>query len=98
MDSCSIGCINCNACVRKCPAEAITVVDNRIEIDHAKCMAHGPGCDEVCVDACPRSILRPTCPDIIERKRIQKQEAAAKKAAEAAAKKAAAAAAEKAEA
>lgn len=98
MDSCAIGCINCNACVRKCPAEAITVNDNRIEIDHAKCMGYGPGCDEVCVDACPRSILRPTCPDIIERKRIQKQEAAAKKAAEAAAKKAAAAAAEKAEA
>ncbi|MDR2727312.1 MAG: Fe-S cluster domain-containing protein, partial [Deltaproteobacteria bacterium] len=89
MDSCSVGCINCNACIRKCPAEAVAARDGRIEIDHAQCMGHGPDCAEACVDACPRGILRPTCPETIERKQVEKQEAAARKAAEAAAKKAA---------
>ena len=93
MDSCSVGCINCNACIRKCPAQAISTQDGRISVDHAACLAYGAECDEVCTDVCPRNILRPTYPATIERKRIQKQEAAAKKAAEAAAKKAAATAA-----
>jgi electron transport complex protein RnfB len=81
MDSCSVGCINCNACIRKCPAKAIANPDGRIEIDHEKCMAHGPDCAEVCVDACARGILRATCPETIERKLREKREAAAKKAA-----------------
>ena len=88
MDSCSVGCFNCNACIRKCPAEAVASQDGRIEIDHGKCMAYGPDCDEVCVSACTRSILRPTYPEAIERKLAEKREAAAKKAAEAAARKA----------
>lgn len=98
MDSCSVGCINCKACIRKCPAGAVSSVDERIEIDQDKCQAYGPSCDEVCVDSCPRNVLRATCPDTIERKRLLREQELAKKAAEAAAKKAAEAAAKKAEA
>jgi electron transport complex protein RnfB len=62
MDSCSVGCINCMACVRKCPAKAISSRQGRIGIDHQACMAFGPDCEEACLAACPRKILRSTCP------------------------------------
>lgn len=90
-ESCQVGCINCKACIRKCPATAISSKDERIEIDQKVCLAYGPDCNEACVDACPRNILRPLDPVIKERKEKERAEAAAKKAAEAAAKKAAAA-------
>jgi electron transport complex protein RnfB len=62
MDSCSVGCINCMACVRKCPAKAVSSRDGRIRIDHRACMAFGSGCEDACLAACPRKILRSTCP------------------------------------
>ena len=80
MDACSVGCINCNACVRKCPAKAVSSVDGRIEIDHELCMAYGPECNEVCVDSCPRKVLRCTAPELIERKSEEKAKAEAEKA------------------
>ncbi len=55
---CEVGCISCQMCVKKCPAEAISYTDGLIKIDHPKCIAYGPNCDEVCVEKCPRKIMR----------------------------------------
>lgn len=57
-DVCEVGCINCSKCVKACPAKAVSVTDNRIEIDHASCLEYGAACGEACVTACPRFILR----------------------------------------
>jgi electron transport complex protein RnfB len=82
MEVCEAGGINCMKCVKKCPAQVISHVNGQIRIDQAACLAYGPDCEEVCVDACPRDILRLMCPVGITAKA---QEAAlAKKAAEAA--------------
>ena len=55
---CTAGCISCKMCVKSCPAEAVSLEDNRVVIDHAKCMAYGPECGEICVEKCPRNIFR----------------------------------------
>lgn len=55
---CDVGCISCMKCVKKCPAKAISMKGNRIHIDHEACLAYGPECEEACVAACPRKILR----------------------------------------
>ena len=55
---CEVGCISCQMCVKKCPAEAIAYVDGLIKIDHPKCIAYGPECQEICVEKCPRNIMR----------------------------------------
>lgn len=57
-DVCEVGCINCSKCVKACPAKAVSVTDNRIEIDHQACLEYGTACGEACVNACPRFILR----------------------------------------
>ena len=54
--TCMVGCTQCRKCVSKCPAGAITW-DGRINIDHDKCLAYGPACNEACVDICPSVIL-----------------------------------------
>jgi len=59
---CEVGCIHCKACVRKCPAEAISEVHGVITIDQKKCLEYGPECNEVCIDACKRGILQPFHP------------------------------------
>lgn len=66
MDICDVGCINCGKCIKTCPAKAIASVDNRIEVDHKKCLSFGPDCQEACVTTCGRHILRPTCPNVSE--------------------------------
>ena len=59
MDVCKAGCISCLACIKKCPAKAIKVVDQRIVIDHEKCLEYGAECEEACIKACKkRKILR----------------------------------------
>lgn len=55
--SCSVGCTLCRKCVAKCPAGAITFDGRTILIDHEKCVAYGPDCQEACVDICPSVIL-----------------------------------------
>ena len=55
--TCMVGCILCRKCVAKCPAEAIEFDGATIVIDHEKCLAYGPSCNEVCVDICPSTIL-----------------------------------------
>ena len=59
MNTCEVGCISCSKCVKACPADAVSFDEyHRIRIDHAKCIAYGPSCNEVCVEVCPRDILR----------------------------------------
>jgi electron transport complex protein RnfB len=55
--TCMVGCILCRKCVSKCPAGAIEWDGRTIVIDHAKCVAYGPSCNEACVDICPSLIL-----------------------------------------
>ncbi|HVP38160.1 MAG TPA: Fe-S cluster domain-containing protein [Candidatus Saccharimonadales bacterium] len=55
--TCMVGCIQCRKCVAKCPAGAITWDGSTIAIDHDKCIAYGPSCNEACVDVCPSVIL-----------------------------------------
>jgi Na+-translocating ferredoxin:NAD+ oxidoreductase subunit B len=55
---CEVGCISCMKCVKKCPANAISIKDNRTHIDHQLCLDYGPECEEACVASCPRKILR----------------------------------------
>jgi electron transport complex protein RnfB len=55
--TCMVGCTLCRKCVSKCPAGAITWDGRTILIDHEKCLAYGPSCQEVCVDICPSTIL-----------------------------------------
>ncbi len=55
--TCEVGCTTCRKCVSKCPAGAITWNGTTIVIDHDKCIAHGPSCEEICVQVCPSSIL-----------------------------------------
>jgi electron transport complex protein RnfB len=52
-----VGCTLCRKCVAKCPAGAITWDGRTIVIDHEKCLAYGPACNEACVDICPSVIL-----------------------------------------
>lgn len=53
---CSVGCISCRKCVKSCPAQAVSW-ENRIVIDHEKCVAYGPSCKEICSEGCPTGIL-----------------------------------------
>jgi electron transport complex protein RnfB len=55
---CEVGCISCQMCVKKCPAEAIAYADGLIKVDQPKCIAYGPECQEICVEKCPRNIMR----------------------------------------
>jgi H+/Na+-translocating ferredoxin:NAD+ oxidoreductase subunit B len=55
--TCMVGCTLCRKCVAKCPAGAIEWDGRTILIDHDKCLAYGPSCQEVCVDICPSTIL-----------------------------------------
>lgn len=64
-DVCEVGCISCGACIKKCPANCITQENDIIVIDHKACLAYGPSCEEVCVEKCPRNILRCLSPDQI---------------------------------
>jgi Na+-translocating ferredoxin:NAD+ oxidoreductase subunit B len=55
--TCMVGCTLCRKCVAKCPAEAIAWDGRTIVMDHEKCRAWGPSCNEACVDICPSTIL-----------------------------------------
>jgi electron transport complex protein RnfB len=68
---CQVGCIACKMCVKACPAEAVTLEDNIVRIDHQKCMDYGPECGEVCVEKCPRNIFRHFRPAEIAEQKIQ---------------------------
>ncbi|RKX72433.1 ferredoxin [candidate division TA06 bacterium] len=51
---CSVGCIGCSICAKKCPEEAITMDNNLAVIDYSKCTNCG-----ICIESCPtKAILR----------------------------------------
>ena len=57
-DTCTVGCVQCQACIKECPAHAISITDEGIlDIDHVACMAYGPSCEEICVTVCPTDII-----------------------------------------
>ncbi|MBN2373692.1 RnfABCDGE type electron transport complex subunit B [bacterium] len=51
-DVCQIGCIACQICVKKCPAEAIRMEDSLAVIDSEKCTACG-----ICQGKCPQKVI-----------------------------------------
>jgi len=55
---CGVGCITCRMCVKVCPAEAVTLENGLVHIDHKACMAYGPECEEICMEKCPTHIFR----------------------------------------
>lgn len=55
--TCQVGCVQCMACIKACPANAISLNDGALEIDHVACMAYGPSCNEICVTVCPTDII-----------------------------------------
>jgi electron transport complex protein RnfB len=55
--TCMVGCTICRRCIAKCPAGAITWSGESIVVDHEKCVAYGPSCNEACVDVCPSTII-----------------------------------------
>ena len=42
MKACKAGCIACGMCVRNCPQQAVTLVNNVAVIDYAKCSSCAP--------------------------------------------------------
>ncbi|HEY5719417.1 MAG TPA: Fe-S cluster domain-containing protein [Gammaproteobacteria bacterium] len=57
-NACTVGCIQCQLCIKKCPATAIRFDDSGIiTVDHEPCLAYGGSCEEVCVQVCPTDIL-----------------------------------------
>jgi len=56
-DTCTVGCVQCQACIKECPAKAITIAGGILNIDHATCLAYGPSCNEICVTVCPTDII-----------------------------------------
>ena len=61
-DVCKVGCIKCMKCVKMCPANAVSLKDNRISINQLVCLSYGAECHEACVAACARKIFRHTRP------------------------------------
>ncbi|MBE7012551.1 MAG: RnfABCDGE type electron transport complex subunit B [Ruminococcaceae bacterium] len=50
---CDVGCFGCKICEKKCEFDAIHVENNLAKVDTDKCTACG-----VCVEACPRKIIK----------------------------------------
>jgi ferredoxin len=61
------GQIGCNRCIEVCPADAITALAERIEVDSFRCQGGG-----VCATVCPSGAIRyayPALSDLLERMR-----------------------------
>ena len=52
--ACTVGCIGCRICEKKCPTHAIRVENNLALIDPDLCTGCG-----ACAQACPRKIIKP---------------------------------------
>lgn len=50
--ACSNGCIGCALCVKACPKESITMVDNLAVINYDTCIGCG-----ICAQKCPRKLI-----------------------------------------
>jgi len=51
-NACKVGCIGCTICAKKCPQEAIEMVNDLAVIDYEKCVNCG-----ICVENCPRECI-----------------------------------------
>lgn len=51
--TCKVGCIKCEACVRACPVQCITMKDGVPVVDYAVCTSCG-----TCVDKCPTKCFK----------------------------------------
>ena len=51
--TCSSACLGYGDCLRACPQDAITVIDNVAHIDPKKCIGCG-----ICVRTCPKNIIK----------------------------------------
>lgn len=60
---CKIGCIRCGRCVKSYPADAITLENNRIHINHKVCLTYGPEYGEACAAVYACEALRMLCPN-----------------------------------
>lgn len=49
---CKNGCIGCKICEKKCPSDAVKVVDNHAVIDGSRCTGCG-----ACAEACPQKCI-----------------------------------------
>ena len=49
---CDVSCIACGLCVKKCPADAIHLVDQHAVIDYERCLSCG-----ACAEVCPRHVI-----------------------------------------
>ncbi len=45
-------CTGCETCIEECPSEAISMVDNKANVDVGSCIDCG-----VCVEACPEEAI-----------------------------------------
>ncbi len=55
--TCVVGCIQCKLCIKACPADAISLVDGLVKVEHQTCIDYGPSCDEACIEVCPTEII-----------------------------------------
>ena len=75
-NTCLVGCIQCQLCIKKCPAEAISFIDDAIVVDHVACQAYGPDCNEICIEVCPTEIIHLPGRDPVVDKKKKKTKAA----------------------
>ena len=67
---CSVGCIGCGICEKKCPKDAIHVENNLASIDYDKCINCG-----ICVANCPTGAIYCEYPERIEKIKAQQKAA-----------------------
>ena len=63
--NCDVGCIGCGICVKKCPAQAITMANNLAKIDPLLCTNCG-----TCVAVCPTNAIVDVTAPVVLRKTV----------------------------
>lgn len=60
-DYCRFSCLGCARCAKACPAGAISRPGSRgaMAINQQICLDYGADCGRICVEVCPRQIIKP---------------------------------------